>query len=211
MLKSRSLWLIAFLFLAELLVIGLLVPGDWADRVIRQERALMRRQLGEATSQWVLATGNDWYQRWVIDTRADQVVRDFLIPTVEQRTRSEGLENLGVPWFRWVEGRIDATLVVVQQLMMRMALLMVWLPFAPILVAPAVWDGLMTWKIKKTRFDYASPLVHRYSLMGLGLGIGLLGLSLLSPIPIPPMVLPALIFALALLMGLAVSHLQKKF
>ena len=87
---------------------------------------------------------------------------------------------------------------------------MVWLPFALILMLPALWDGLMTWKIKKTTFDffepYHSPLQHDYP--GLRRHFAVYGI--VRPLAIPPVVLPSLIIGLALMAGLALSHLQKK-
>ncbi len=69
----------------------------------------------------------------------------------------------------------------------------------------------MTWKIKKTTFDFSSPIIHRYSMIILGSGVILLFMGLFAPLAIPPMVvLPSLIIGLALMAGLALSHLQKK-
>lgn len=44
----------------------------------------------------------------------------------------------------------------------------------------------------------------------LGSGVILLFMGLFAPLAIPPLVLPSLIIGLALMAGLALSHLQKK-
>jgi hypothetical protein len=77
-------------------------------------------------------------------------------------------------------------------------------------VVRTLWDGLMTWKIKKTTFDFSSPIIHRYSMIILGSGVILLFTGLFAPLTIPPVVLLSLIIGLALMAGLALSHLQKK-
>lgn len=122
-----------------------------------------------------------------------------------QSTQEELIAKL-----RQVEDRIQAFFDVLYQVFTRFALLMVWLPFALILMLPALWDGLMTWKIKKTTFDFSSPIIHRYSMIILGSGIILLFMGLFAPLAIPPVVLPSMIIGLALMAGLALSHLQKK-
>lgn len=208
--KHKSDWLLCLALMLEIIAIGVLVPGDWTGRVINKEKQMIQNQLGAQTSYWIGQTSHRWYQSWIVDTQMEQSVRDFLIPTEEQRLRSKGMENMGGFWFVWVEDRIQAFFDVLYQVFTRFALLMVWLPFALILMLPALWDGLMTWKIKKTTFDFSSPIIHRYSMIILGSGVILLFMGLFAPLAIPPVVLPSLIIGLALMAGLALSHLQKK-
>lgn len=208
--KHKSIWLLFLALMLEVVAIGILVPGDWTGWVIAKEQQYIHSQLGDETSTWVMHNSRQWYRSWIVETRMEQAVRDFLIPTEEQRQRSKGMEKMGGFWFHWVEDRIQAFFDVLYQVFTRIALLLVWLPFALILMVPALWDGLMTWKIKKTSFDYSSPIIHRYSMLGLGAGVLLLLMGLFAPLAIPPIVLPGMIIGLALLAGLALSHLQKR-
>ncbi len=143
--KHKSVWLLCLALMLEIIAIGVLVPGDWTGGVISKEKQMIQNQLGAQTSYWIGQTSHRWYQSWVVDTQMEQSVRDFLIPTEEQRLRSKGMENMGGFWFVWVEDRIQAFFDVLYQVFTRFALLMVWLPFALILMLPALWDGLMTW------------------------------------------------------------------
>lgn len=68
----------------------------------------------------------------------------------------------------------------------------------------------MTRKIKKTTVDFSSAIIHRYSIIILGSGVISSFMGLFAPRAIPPVVLPSLIIGLALMAGLALSHLQKK-
>ncbi len=160
--KHKSVWLLCLALMLEIIAIGVLVPGDWTGRVISKEKQMIQNQLGAQTSYWIGKTSHRWYQSWIVDTQMEQSVRDFLIPTEKQRLRSKGMENMGGFWFVWVEDRIQAFFDVLYQVFTRFALMMVWLPFALILMLPALWDGLMTWKIKKTFEPYHSPLQHDY-------------------------------------------------
>lgn len=210
MLDRGSRWWLAVLLLVQLLVIGILVPGEWATRVLREERRLILQQLGSETGTRVLERGDIWLQRWILDPGVDLAIREFLIPSPEQRKRSTGLQNLGTPWFAWVEVRIETLMDVVQQVMVRLALLATWLPLAGLILLPALWDGWMSWRVKQRSFDYASPIVHRFSVLAGLWGSGLLVLCLLAPFTLSPVVFPLLLCGIALLGGLALSQLQKR-
>jgi hypothetical protein len=59
-------------------------------------------------------------------------------------------------------------------------------------------------------FDqFMLPLLKAFS-KPWGSGVILLFMGLFAPLAIPPVVLPSLIIGLALMAGLALSHLQKK-
>ena len=100
--KHKSVWLLCLALMLEIIAIGVLVPGDWTGRVISKEKQMIQNQLGAQTSYWIGQTSHGWYQSWVVDTQMEQSVRDFLIPTEEQRLRSKGMENMGGFWFVWV-------------------------------------------------------------------------------------------------------------
>lgn len=208
--KHKSVWLLCLALMLEIIIISVLVPGDWTGRVINKEKQMIQNQLGAEISHWIGQTSHHWYRSWIVDTQMEQSMRDFFIPTEEQRLRSKGMESMGGFWFVWVEDRIQAFFDVLYQVLTRFALLMVWLPFVLILLLPALWDGLMTWNIKKTTFDFSSPIIHRYSMLALSTGGILLVMGLFAPLAIPPGVLPSMIIGLALMAGLALSHLQKK-
>ncbi|MGL5907895.1 MAG: DUF4400 domain-containing protein, partial [Shewanella sp.] len=147
--KHKSVWLLCLALMLEIIIISVLVPGDWTGRVINKEKQMIQNQLGAEISHWIGQTSHHWYRSWIVDTQMEQSMRDFFIPTEEQRLRSKGMESMGGFWFVWVEDRIQAFFDVLYQVLTRFALLMVWLPFVLILLLPALWDGLMTWNIKK--------------------------------------------------------------
>jgi hypothetical protein len=208
--ERGSRWWLAMLLLLQLMVIGVLVPGDWAARVVREEPGLILHHLGPEAGARVLEKGNLWFQRWIMEPGIDIAIREFLVPNQEQRDRSTGLQNLGTPWFAWVDTRIEILMDVVQQVMNRLALLAVWLPFAGLILLPALLDGWMSRRVKQSSFDYASPILHRFSVVAGLWGGGLMILCLLAPFTLPHTVFPVLLCGIAMLAGLAVSQLQKR-
>lgn len=207
---KKPLWLVAWLLVIEVLVILLLIPGDWINKTIQRELELMEKNLGYETRQWISNTAGDWYKTSMLDSGFYDAIYRTLIPTEDERKKSKGMEDMGQIWFAWVEGRIKSFTNVIYQFYMRLALLYSWAPYLLILFIPAVYDGLMSWKIKRTNFDYASPVVHRYSIRGaLFLGVGLF-IAFFAPIALNPMVIPVAMMLCCVLLGLALSNVQKR-
>ncbi|ENX5681582.1 DUF4400 domain-containing protein [Salmonella enterica] len=79
-----------------------------------------------------------------------------------------------------------------------------------ILFVPAVYDGMMTWRIKRTNFDYASPVLHRYSVRGTMYLMAGLFIAFFIPIALDPVVIPMTMMTCCVLVGLTFGNLQKR-
>lgn len=207
---KKPLWLVVWLLVIELLVILLLVPGDWTDRAIKEESKLVEANLGSHTRYWIEDKAESWYQSTMIDSGFYEGVYYTLIPTEEQRLNSRGMEKMGLWWFQWAEGRIEALGNIVYQFYTRMALLLAWAPYMAILFLPAMYDGMMTWRIKRTNFDYASPVIHRYGVRFIGYLLLGLGIAFFAPIALNPIIIPIVMMACCVLVGIAMGNLQKR-
>jgi hypothetical protein len=207
---KKPLWLVVWVLIIELLVILLLVPGDWTDKTIKEESKLVEANLGSDTRHWISSKADSWYQSTMIDSGFYEGIYYTLIPTEEQRLSSRGMENMGGFWFHWAKGRIEAFGNVVYQFFTRMALLFSWAPYMAILFIPALHDGMMTWRIKRTNFDYASPVIHRYGVRLMGYLLIGLGIAFFAPIALNPIVIPIVMMACCVLVGIAAGNLQKR-
>lgn len=207
----RRPWLLAtWLLVLEVVVILLLVPGDLVARAIERESVLVEQNLGADARGWIEDKASRWFRSSIVDSGFYAELHHMLIPTEEERARSRGLEGMGRGWFQIVESRIDALMNVIYQFYARMALLTAWVPYMLILFLPAIYDGLMTWRIKRTNFDYASPIVHRYSVRGTVLLLSLLFIAFFAPIALNPVIIPVTMMACCVLIGLAFGNLQKR-
>ncbi|MGP9797050.1 DUF4400 domain-containing protein [Halomonas sp. 86] len=203
-------WLIAWLLFAEIFIILVFVPGHWTERVIEKEAAMVESQLGPATVEWIDRKALSWYNAAMWDTGIYRTLHTLLVPTPEERDASRGMEGIGGKIFPWVEDRLASMMHVVYQVFARVALLMVWAPYMLILLVPALWDGYMTWKIKRTNFDYASPVWHRYGIRGVFFVIQCLFITFIAPIALNPIVIPVAMMAVCIMLGLAAANLQKR-
>jgi hypothetical protein len=200
------LWVVAL----ESIIITVLLPGNWTTRVIEQEAELLAHRLGAEESRWVHDKARNWYNSSLIENGFYSAVHNHLIPTEQQKTRSTGMRKMGSSWFSWVEARVQSAANAYYHVLTRFALFMTWSPYFLILLIPAVFDGLMTWRIKRTNFAYASPLLHRLSgTIIVYVFIGLVALFL-APIVLDPIVIPASIMISCVMAGLLLGNMQKR-
>ncbi|QCF28131.1 DUF4400 domain-containing protein [Hydrocarboniclastica marina] len=191
----------------ELMLIATLIPGDWAQQAIEKEAAYIANSSGLEHRDFILGKATGWYTSATIETGMWQAVYDFLIPTEQQRAESAIQADW---WFSFLEGRIESLQKSVYHTMTRFALLLSWLPYILIILLPAAWDGLMTWKIKKTNFDYSSPVIHRYSIKAGATIVAVVLLAFFAPVPIDPIYIPAALMIIAIIAGIAIGNLQKR-
>lgn len=207
---KKPWWVVVWLLVLELCVILLFVPGDWLGRQIRAEYVLVGSSLGTESQEWISDTAAGWYRSSVIDSGLYGGLKQLVIPTEEEKSRSRGMEKMGSWWFVWLEGRIEAFVTLIYQFFTRLALLLLWAPYMLILFLPSVFDGIKTRAIKKTNFDYASPVIHRYSVRSTFiLSIGLL-IAFFVPLALNPVLIPLVLMGCCVLVGLTVGNLQKR-
>ncbi|MBX2808170.1 MAG: DUF4400 domain-containing protein [Cellvibrionaceae bacterium] len=207
---NMPLWLVIWLVAIEAIIVTVLVPGDWTARVIAEESELLKARLGAQEHRWVHDKASYWFTTTLMDSGVYDAVRNHILPTAAEKQASRGIENMGDFWFTWVEERLQATVNAYYHVLARFALLYTWAPYFLILLVPAVFDGIMTWRIKRTNFDYASPLLHQYSTLGIVYILVFLIALFLAPIVLDPMLIPAAIMLMCVMVGLMMGNLQKR-
>lgn len=207
---KKPLWLVLWALVLEVLVILVLIPGDWTDKAIEKERGLVAKSLGSKSQAWMQGKADKWYQSTIIDSGLYANTHFLLIPTKKEKERSRGMERMGRLWFEWVESRIDALASAIYQFFTRAALLLIWAPYILILLFPSIYDGVTTRRIKTTNFDYPSPILHRYSLrLIFYIGMGLM-IAFFAPIAIDPIIIPIALMSVSALIGVNVGNFQKR-
>src|SRR5699024_5739503 len=105
----------------------------------------------------------------------------------------------------------EALSSVVRGVLERASHIWIWTPFMLVIAIPSVLDGYMSWKIKRTNFDYSSPFLNRYGhqLAWLCFMLALVGLIL--PAPVPPVIIPAMCLAVIPIIGIwIIGNLPKR-
>jgi len=205
---TRILWL--WLLAAELLVIVCLVPGAYVEEVIEEEAVLLESRLGATERNWVHSTAKDWFNTTLIDNGAYSAAYHHIIPTEAERKASLGMENMATLWFQYADERLVSMANMYYQFLARLAHLVTWLPYILVLFIPALYDGLVSWKIKRSNFAYTSPLIHSYASRASGWMLGLTIAVFLAPLALDPVFIPIVLMVLCVLIGLFVGNMQKR-
>ncbi len=204
------LWAIALILACEATLIAVLVPGDWMKSTITTEQVYVAETIGEEERRYIEGKATEWFNETLVDTGFLHAMHRFLIPSEEEKAKSKGLENMGGWWFNFLEGRIVAFQYMAYHMFARLALLLTWLPYMAILLMPALYDGYNTWQIKKTNFDYSSPIIHRFSLKAAGMALVVMVSLFLSPFAMNPLIIPSVVMVSCAMLGIAVGNLQKR-
>ena len=194
----------------QLLLVLVLVPGEWTENVIEREAVKIQRYLGADSQTWVHETAQGWYDTTMIDSGVYKAMHRHVIPSPDERAASRGMENLGNTIFAWAEDRLGAMMRVVYQVYARVAMATLWAPYILILLVPAVFDGMMRWKIKQTNFDYASPVVSRYGVRGVYIIIQCALIAFVLPVALNPIIVPIGMMLAALMVGFSMANYQKR-
>ena len=152
-----------------------------------------------------------WYDRYIVANDLEEKTLHHLVPTQEERNVSRGIETMGDWLFPIVEERIVGMFDMIYWVFKRIALMCIWLPLLLPLLVVSIWDGDANGPYKLENFGLASPLKQRIGYLRVCLlecAGSLFGFLCLM---IEPHVAPALLGMIALLMGTAISNLQKRF
>lgn len=200
---STMIWL----WLFTLLIIVLLIPGSWIQRMVDEESSLVIDSMGYESAEWVRTQALAWYNQLVTEPGLDAAARQALLPTQQERVDLGANFNF---WFEYVEGRIVTFFLLVFHFLSRVTLIAAWAPYLLIMLIPSVLDGIMTWKVRQTTFSYTSPIIHRYSIRAAILISTLFVMSIFVPFALSPVIIPIMMVLLATAFGLMTSSLPKR-
>jgi len=194
---------IAFFFVL-ILMLATVAPNKLVDTVMLKERKWGIELLGDSDMDKVLEKTNRYYSALVIDSGAKKVVSDMLMP---RGGTVDAFEKNVDWWFRYLESRGEA----VQKIIYRIVLTLYWLPLLIAVLVPAIYAGWMRWNAKRHGFDYSSPFLNNNAAIVLSWGGMLIVLSVLMPLPLPPLVISTfIVIMLPVVLSVLISNLPKR-
>lgn len=199
---------VLFLFVL-ILALATMAPNLMIDKVLQVEHKWSKELLSDTDYQRVVETTNGIYSFLIIDSGAKAIVADVFMPrgkgTVDAFEKSVGW------WFSYLESRGEALQKIIYQITYRAVLTTYWLPFFIVVVIPAVYAGYMRWQAKRHGFDYSSPFLNNNAAALISWGGILLVLSLLLPLPLPPLLICTfIIIVLPVLLSVLIRNLPKQ-
>ena len=199
---------IAFLFIL-VLMLATLAPNALIDKVMQKERQWSISLLAQDDLNRIVKTTESIYTTVVIDSGAQFLVSDVFMPRGKRWV--DAFEEATGWWFGYLAARGEALQKIIYQVIFRIVLIMYWLPFFLVVVAPAVYAGYMRWQAKRHGFDYSSPFLNNNAANMICWGIVLIALSILAPFPLPPLlVCTFIIIILPVLLSVLIRNLPKQ-
>jgi hypothetical protein len=202
--KKGFFWAMMTLLL-EGLIIALLVPSSWMREMAEMEYDWLDSVYTESSMVWMREKTLDWHYTLTRETGLADSLEWMFFPSEEARAKEKGMAKLGENlWFPYLESRGEALDDLVKITLLRLTSILIWAPLLFLIMVPVVFDGLMERKIKQYTFKYPSPFLYRYGVRLVITVSFLLFVCFLSPLPLPPMLLPLMILTCIAVMGLTV-------
>ena len=198
---------IAFFFVL-ILMLATVAPNKLVDTVMLKERKWGIELLGDSDMEKVMEKTNRYYSALVIDSGAKKIVSDMLMP---RGGTVDAFEKNVDWWFRYLESRGEAVQKIIYQMVYRIVLTLYWLPLLIAVLLPAIYAGWMRWNAKRHGFDYSSPFLNNNAAIVLSWGGMLIVLSVLMPLPLPPLVISTfIVIMLPVVLSVLISNLPKR-
>jgi len=207
--SSSSLLIATLILLFQALALLVFLPSGMINHAREVEIAWLESLYSAPTIIWIAESTHALYTLLIIETGIAESLEWAFFPPNDATT---GVDSIGREfWFPYLEGRAQALEALVHLILVRLVSLSAWLPLYGLVLVPAVLDGLFERSIKQYTFSYPSPIAHRIGIRSVAFLIFLTLAGLLSPIPIPPLVLPMALAIATATIGIAVvGNLPKK-
>ncbi|MFU4481774.1 DUF4400 domain-containing protein [Pseudomonas aeruginosa] len=198
---------IAFFFVL-ILMLATVAPNKLVDTVMLKERKWGIELLGDSDMEKVLEKTNRYYSALVIDSGAKKIVSDMLMP---RGGTVDAFEKNVDWWFQYLESRGEAVQKIIYQMVYRIVLTIYWLPLLIVVLVPAIYAGWMRWNAKRHGLDYSSPFLNNNAAIVLSWSGMLIVLSVLLPLPLPPLVISTfIVIMLPVVLSVLISNLPKR-
>jgi len=208
---QRNLLLSLLIWLLEIILVASFVSDRWTREIQTTEDKMLIAYFGVEKDAEIRVTSQKWFDRLFVRTGIRESIYHYFIPTERERQLSKGFEEVGrYDLFPFIQSRLDVLWDTVYQMIKRLIMARVWLPFLAVTLVPFAIDGLIRRKISQTNFDYPSPMAHRYSLYAMLGAVYLLFMGLTLPFPVPPQSIPVGIFIVAFAMNVFFANTQKR-
>lgn len=208
---QRNLLFSLMIWLLEVILVASFVSDRWTREIQATEDRMLIAYFGVEKESEIRQTSQMWFDQLFVRTGIRDSVYRYFIPTERERQMSKGFEDVGRhDLFPFIQSRLDVLWDTVYQMIKRLVIACVWLPFLAIALLPFAIDGLVRRKVSQTNFDYPSPMAHRYSLYVVFGALYLLLMGLTLPLPIPPRSLPVGIFIMAWAINILLANTQKR-
>lgn len=196
---------LAMVFILNLVLAITLYPSGWYKNVVEKESVAIHENINEADA--LLNAINESFKNRVLKSGVLTALQQhFIGPQIH----TKGGQIMSSLLTEYISSRLEVFQYVAYVTILRLKVLLFWLPFVAIFAIPALYDSFNMWQIRKTSFDYPSPFYNFYASEIATLMSYVVILFIFIPFPLPHMLFPLYLFAVALLLSFAIAHSQKR-
>lgn len=194
--------------LAQITVVGLLVPSDWLVDQTRSEQQMLAEWLGTTTADEIVERSKATYHALLVAPGVVDAVTGHL--TLPDGERDEGFKGVAETVFPYVEQRLQVLWTAIYQTILRVHTLGIWIPYLLPLWIPAIWQGFANRRIKQVSYGYTAPNRFHLAFIALLVTLTVVPIYLFFPLAVPPLAIPFWGIVLAGVLILGISNLQKQ-
>lgn len=207
---NKLLILFISVLLTELAIAVLILPEQYSvDSIIDESRSI-ERSFGAGIQEDILISTNAIYDEYIVDSGFRDGLTHLVIPTQAEKTSSRGMEKMGDQFFEFMQTRLNTTFNLIYLCIVRLLLLIEWMPLMLLILVPACWDGYMMHRIRRTDYSFQSAVKHHYSVALIGMFSIAIMCVLVFPLTLPHMIMPLSLATACALMGVVIQNQQKK-
>ena len=191
-----------------LALIALFASESYVGAMLNRERQLNYGVLGQGPAGHAEARASNWYESTFMSSGV--VTSSLKFFAAGESQSSDGrLERTARPVLGYLESRVRTMWLLLYQLLVRISVAAMWWPYVIIIFTPVIVDAITQRRIASTNFSTPSPTMHvmAKSLVWMFL-LGAVSL-IFAPIPLNPVLTPALIILGASAMWLSMTMFAK--
>lgn len=145
-------WIIATIF--SVFVMTFMFTNDEVQQSIKKDFAKIEESFGEEVALAIRISTNNLYYR--LFSTQDEKVKALYVNDNENPIGLDFITNLS----KHTNAMIDTAKLNVYHLLLRLNVLLAWMPMILIMITVSFIDGLVTRKIKAFSFGYSNPVLH---------------------------------------------------
>lgn len=191
-----------------------LIRYRYVDGMIERERTANYAFLGRATAKAVENRAEVWYQKMFVDTKLVQATMSTTggndINIKSDNRAVNDAKKAGSTILEWWDERIRVIWAATYQLLMRISMLLLWLPLAILAIIPVVVDSVVSRRIKATSFALTSPHMQMLGSRSIFWICFAYFVLMLVPIMLHPIMAPLVIGLVSGCMWLGISQFAKR-
>lgn len=199
-----KLWLAIFLLLV--LAVPFIATEDQLRANAGRELELMRSALGKSDTDSIIQSANGIYSAVFVKTG---LIGSIQSKTTYESDRKEAGDSLGRSFYQFTSATNNYLLslsILTYIMILRLVMLLQWVPFLlPFLVAAFI-DGLVQHKILHSSVAVSNPVKHKLASHATVIGMALPIAYLFSPVAITPYFIVVWALAMALPMSIVIRE-----